>query len=130
MDQRVVDFLSKERMAVLAIVLPDGTPHTAAMHFVYKDGVVFFSTHADSKKVAGLVVAKASVTIGFSEQDWVTLQMNGTMEKTEPVKDLILAKYPESSKYMDETIVFLKFTPTWWRYTDFTSHPPAIIENS
>lgn len=129
MDQKVVDFLSKERMAVLVIVLPDGTPHTAAMHFVYKNDAIYFSTHAKSKKVEGLTSAKASVTIGFSEQNWVTLQMNGSIEKTESVKDLILTKYPESAKYMDEKIIFLKFTSSWWRFTDFTTQPPTIVEN-
>jgi len=128
MDQKIVDFLNKERMSVLAIALADNTPHTAAMHFVYKDGVIYFSTHASSKKVQGLTSSKASVTVGFNEQDWITLQMDGQLEKTESGKDLILAKYPENAKYMDESAVFLKFTPTWHRYTNFKATPPEIIE--
>lgn len=33
MDQKVVDFLSSERVSSLAVVMPDGTCHGAAMHF-------------------------------------------------------------------------------------------------
>lgn len=128
MDQKIVDFLGKERMAVLAIALADGTPHTAAMHFVFKDGVIYFSTHSNSRKMQGLASAKASVTVGFNEQEWLTLQMDGTIEKTAEGKDLILAKYPETAKYMDESAIFLKFTPTWHRYTNFKATPPEIIE--
>lgn len=129
MDQKVIDFLTSERVGSLAIVMPDGTSNAAAMHFVYSDGVIYFSTHVNSKKVEGLTTAKASVTFGFSEKDWITLQMNGILEKTTSAKDLILAKYPENAKHMDETVVFLKFTPTWWRYTDFKTNPPTFIEN-
>lgn len=127
MDQKIIDFLSKERMAALSICLPDGTPHASAMHFVYKEGVIYFSTHNNSKKVTGLTSSKASVTVGFSEQDWVTVQIDGNIEITPDGKDLILEKYPESVKFMDANTIFLKFTPTWWRYSDYKSAPPVFL---
>lgn len=129
MDQKIIDFLHKERMAILAVSLPDGTPHTAAMHFVYQDGVIYFSTHNSSKKATGLTSSKASITVGFNEQDWITLQLDGQIEKTTEGKDLINAKYPENAKYMDENSIFLKFTPIWWRYSDFKSQPPIFLTN-
>lgn len=126
MDPKIIEYLQTERMSVLSVALLDGTPHAAAMHFVFSDGVIYFSTHANSKKVVSNVLA--SVVIGFSETDWITLQMSGKIEKTEPVKDLILSKYPESIKFIDESTVYLKFTPTWYRYSDFKVVPPLIIE--
>lgn len=137
MDQRVADFLVKERMSVMAVDLPSGAPHASAMHFVFQDGILYFCTHSNSRKLAGLASGSTSgsVVVGFSEQDWVTVQLDGQIQKIElptekeAIKRLIVVKYPESSKYMDETAVFLKFTPTWWRFTDFKSQPPVIIEN-
>jgi len=133
MDPKVLDYLSQERMSVLATAFADGSPHTAAMHFVYKDKALYFSTHFGNRKLDGLNAGhtQASVCIGFSETDWTTLQMDGHIEKPDPVstKSLILSKYPESEKYMDPSTVFLKFTPRWYRYTDFKVTPPAIIES-
>lgn len=136
MDRKVVDFLTSERMSVMAVDLPSGAPHASAMHFVFQDGVLYFCTHSGSRKLAGLAPGQTpgSVVVGFSEADWVTVQLDGQIQKIElptereAVKRLIVIKYPESSKYMDETAVFLKFTSTWWRYTDFKTTPPAIIE--
>lgn len=122
MDQRAVDFLTKETMAVLAIVLPNGSVHTAAMHFVYRDGAVYFSTHDTSKKAQGLTTASASITVGFDEQTWITLQMDGKIEKTGDEKDLILGKYPDMANRLTEHSVYLKFTPTWHRYSDFKNN--------
>jgi len=127
MDQKIIDFLTKERMAALSICLSDGTPHTSAMHFVYNNGTIYFSTHNTSKKATGLTTSKASVTVGFSEQNWVTVQLDGTAEITTDGKDLILGKYPESIKFMDANTIFLKFTPVWWRYSDFKSTPPIFL---
>ena len=137
MDQGVVDFLTNERMSVMAVDLPSGAPHASAMHFVFQDGILYFCTHSGSRKLAGLKSGSAlgSVVIGFSEQNWVTVQLDGQIQKIdsptekEAIKRLIVAKYPESSKYMDETAVFLKFTPSWWRYTDFNTHPPTIFDS-
>ncbi len=137
MEQKVVDFLTSERMSVMAVDLPSGTPHASAMHFVYHDAVLYFCTHSHSRKLAGLMSGSepGSVVVGFSEADWVTVQLDGQIQKIdspvekEEAKRLILAKYPESSKYMDESAVFLKFTPTWYRYTDFKTTPPTIISS-
>ena len=129
MDQKIVDFLNKETMAVLAICLPDGSVHSAAMHFVHKDGAIYFSTHANSWKVQGLTKAAAAVTVGFDEQTWITFQADGTIEKTTEGKDLILAKYPDMANRINDKTVFLKLTPTWHRYSNFKATPPEFIEN-
>ena len=75
-------FLNNERVAVLATMLADGTPHTSAMHFIYHDGALYFSTQPTSRKAKDLSgITKASVTVGFSEKDWITIQLDGTLEK-------------------------------------------------
>jgi len=121
-------------MCVLATTLADGSPHASAMHFVYDTDVLIFSTHFGNRKLSGLDIGHTavSVAVGFSEQDWITLQLDGHIEKMEAsfAKKLILSKYPESEKHMDDKTIFLKFTPAWWRYTDFKTTPPTILSNS
>lgn len=124
MDQRIIDFLKTNRIAILA------TPHASAMHFTFdeKAFVFYFITAKDSRKLKNL--GEASVVIGFSEQEWITVQLDGTLEAVEGIqtlKDLILAKYPEDVKHMNRETVFLKFTPTWWRYSDFKNE--VFLEN-
>lgn len=128
MDQKVVDFLNSERVAVLATMLADGTPHTSAMHFIYHDSALYFSTQPASRKAKDLSgITKASVTVGFSEKDWITIQLDGTLEKSEFSEELHVAKYPEDAKHIGGDAIFLKFTPIWWRYTDFKTNPPTFI---
>lgn len=125
MDQRIPNFLEYQKMSVLAIVLENGTPHTAAMHFVYHEGFIYFSTHKGSRKLQKVETerTKASLTVGFSEQEWITAQFEGEIEKTDiRAKEIMLSKYPDDIKHFDQDTVFLKFTPTWWRYSDFKNN--------
>lgn len=133
MDQRILKFLTKEKVCALSVCMPDGSCHSAAMHFTYHDGVIYMGTHAASRKISGLSTGKvkASIVVGFSEQEWTTAQLDGEVEKidAQPTKDIILAKYPEDEKQFDATTIFLKFTPTWYRYTDYKTQPPTFIES-
>src|SRR3989304_969184 len=82
MDPKISEFLSRNRVCVLTVVLPDETPHSAAMHYsLFPDfPTLFFSTDITSKKCLGIKdhqPAQASVVVGFSETDWQTIQMTG-----------------------------------------------------
>lgn len=132
MDTRILDFLEKERVCVLATTLSDGSPHTAALHFsIQADPFCFyFSVDSTSRKYQALLnvdLVKGSITVGFSEVDWITLQMDGIVEKvgTEElarVQKGHYAKNPGSEEHKDiPTTVFIKFTPTWYRYSDFNN---------
>ena len=139
MNPAALDFLRRERMSLLCLLLEDGSPHAAAMHFDLQDDplILYFSTHFGNRKLAGLQAGRtqASVVVGFSETDWITLQMDGHCEiitpaGSAPAKNLLLAKYPEAAKHISESTVFLKFTPAWYRYTEFKSNPLVKIEQS
>jgi general stress protein 26 len=135
MNPKIINLLQTERVCVLSTLLSDGSPHNAAMHFAFQENplALYFSTHFGNRKLEGLNAGRfqASVCVGFSETDWTTLQMDGQIEKADPIfaKNLILSKYPESEKHMDDQTVFLKFTPAWWRYTDFKASPPLTISS-
>lgn len=141
MDKKITDFLSEERICALTTILPDGSPHAAALHFSHTNTplTLFFSTENTSKKCKGLLkgeMGKASAVIGFSEQQWITLQLDGTVramtnkEELETSQGIHYAKHPNSAQYKDapETL-FLAFTPTWWRYTDYNTNPITIISS-
>jgi uncharacterized protein YhbP (UPF0306 family) len=124
MDQIIHDFLAKERVCVLA------TPHASAMHFTFDESsnVIYLMTRKGSRKLERLELA--SLVVGFSEQEWITVQLDGKIETilgTESIKNLILKKYPEEFKHMNEETVFLAFSPTWWRYSDLKNN--LLLEN-
>lgn len=140
MDAKVIEFLEKERVSVLTTLLEDGSPHSAAMVFVFNKDAneVYFLTDKASKKCALLrngTFVRASVVLGFSEQDMVTLQMDGEVkvvaaDAVENARALYLAKYPDHKRYDNEASEYLVFKPSWWRYTDFKPVPNYIIASS
>lgn len=141
MDQTIPKFLTDNRVAILTVVLPNGTPHSAAMHFSHQETplTLYFSGDKSQRKFEAFQTnspAKASIVIGFSEEVWRTLQMEGTIEvvsdesKITTIKQIHYAKIPTSQQHEnDPGLVFFAFTPNWWRYTDFITKPLTIIES-
>ncbi|OHA68239.1 MAG: hypothetical protein A3A27_00140 [Candidatus Wildermuthbacteria bacterium RIFCSPLOWO2_01_FULL_47_18] len=141
MNQIAIDLLTKERVCVLSVVLADGSPHAAALHYSQQIDPVklFIQTYPTVKTRAileGGGAAKAAVVIGFNEQDFLTLQMRGMVNivsdpaKLEEIYKIHYAKHPEAEKYKSSRTIFLEFTPTWWRYSDLKTDPETIIENA
>lgn len=140
MNETILDFLTKNRVSSLTTLLPDGTPHGAALHYshIAEPLTLYFSTKNTSRKCEGLLngeTSKASVVIGFSEDEWITLQLDGEVkalekDQLENIHKVHYAKHPNSEQFKDapET-VFLAFTPTWWRYTDHNTKPETIISS-
>lgn len=140
MDKTVSDFLTKNRVSVLTILLKDGTPHAAAMHYSHKEDplTLYFSTENTSLKCEALLgggTTKGAVVIGFDEKEWLTLQMRGVFrivlkEELEASQRIHYKKLPSSEKWKDDpATVLLGFTPTWWRYTDLNTEPYKIISS-
>ncbi|HXH26957.1 MAG TPA: hypothetical protein VNG90_03600, partial [Candidatus Acidoferrum sp.] len=81
--------------------------------------------------------AKASVVVGLSEEEWITLQMDGEVAaitdpaQLEAAQAIHYAKHPNSAQYKDDPeTMFLRFTPNWWRYTDFNTKPLTLVDSS
>ncbi len=135
---KILDFLAKERVCALSVALIDGTPHTAAMHYSHQINPVklFFQTGKDSVKMQSFLKdsSKASIVVGFSEKDLLTLQMRGgakivsTPKELEEIYKIHYKKHPFAEKYKGPETVFIEFVPTWWRYTDFNTEPETIFE--
>jgi len=140
MDSKIINFLKKERVCALSVILPNGAPHSAAVHYSHEENplIFFIQTSSKSQKCSGLLngeIVKASVVVGFSEEDWLTLQMRGDIkiisdhEELDKIYKIHYAKHPNAEKYKsDAETVFLEFVPSWWRYTDFNTDPETIIE--
>ena len=141
MNQQIIDLISKERVCVISTILPGNISHSAAMHFSHQTDPlrIFIQTTNNTEKVKGILngeTGKASIVIGFSEQDWLTLQMRGDIkiisdpERLPEIHKVHYKKNPDAEQYKESSnTVFLEFTPTWWRYTDFNTDPETIISS-
>lgn len=141
LNKKVSEFLSSNKVCVLTTLLKDGSPHGAAMHFSHNEDPLelYFSTEKTGIKCQALGngnSVKASVVVGFSEEEWVSVQMDGEVSailddsELAKVHKIHYAKQPGSEKYKDEPeTLFLKFVPRWWRYTEFKSSPWTILSS-
>ena len=137
MEEKAAEFLEKQRVAILSVVLPTGEVHGAAMHFAVGDRPlkIYFSTEKGSLKyaaVAGNGTGEAGVVVGFSEAEWVTLQMRGKIteasgNEAEVAWGLILEKYPGAASHRSDKSTVLVFVPGWCRYSNLAAQPPEII---
>jgi general stress protein 26 len=135
MEQKIIDFLNKNKLCVLTTLLEGGKPHSATMHFASRNEpleFVFF-TKTDSRKCTNLEVGKkypASLVVGFSEEEWKELQLEGEIEKIkreESEADIQTFADKFTGATLKDDHVVLRFTPNWWRYTEFKTDPPTII---
>jgi len=97
----------------------------------------FIQTSNTSEKVKPVLdgaVKVAPLVIGFSEIEWLTLQLRGPVrlvskEELSLVHEIHYKKHPGAEKCKDDPeTVFAEFTPSWWRFTDLTTDPETIIE--
>lgn len=133
MDSRALELLVREKVCVLSVCMPDGGCHGATMHFSHLVDplIIYIQTESTSVKCRKLPT-KASVVVGVSEETMQTLQMDGGIAQISDDLALIhkvhYAKHPGAEKYKnDPTTVFLAFTPSWWRYSDYKKE--IFLEN-
>jgi general stress protein 26 len=141
METNLIDFLTKQRVGSFATILKDGSPHSAALHFSHQNEPfeLYFSTDNTSLKVQDLLdgkTSKASFVVGFSEEEWITVQMDGEVsvvadeEELKKIHKIHYAKITQAEKYKDDpSTLFLKFNPKWWRYSDYNTDPPIILQS-
>jgi general stress protein 26 len=141
MDARISTFLSKHQIASLTTLLADGTPHAAAIHFSYRAEPLefYFLTKDTSRKVEGLQSAArvaASVVVGFSDDELITLQLDGEVERVidaeriAELQQIHFEKNPDTARYKENpAYIFLVFKPRWWRFTDYNTRPATILSS-
>ena len=134
MPEEVIDFINSQFLSVLSVEMMDGSPHGATVHFAFSNSplLFLFETHRSYRKCEALFgrpASRASLVIGFNENNRKTLQMDGEVRLMEEDSERIMfnriyfKKFPKKKeKYQDSSFVFFSFTPLWWRYTDW-EHP-------
>lgn len=137
MDARVTTFLSLHRIAVLSVTLAGGDIHSATCHFSHVEDpfTLFIVTDATTRKVSNMhndQEVKAGMVIGFSEEEWIELQMSGTAKMVKDGVDFERGRHAFENKFGGELKsekVIIVFTPQWWRYSEFRRPTPVILEN-
>ncbi len=126
---------------MLAVEMMDGSPHAATVHFAHiEDPCVFiFETQRDYRKIEPLLgknITRASFVIGSDESVMKTLQIDGVAqllkaEEKESFESIYLDKFPEKrEKSKDSKYIFFKFTPLWWRFTDWKTPQGKVVLTS
>ena len=120
-DKKILDFISKHRISVLTTLLAGGSPHSASMHFATgTENLDFiFFTKEKSRKCEHFETNKdypASLVVGFSEEEWTEIQMEGTIKKlprdnSEDEIKTFASKYDGAQ--IDNEHGVLKCTPKW-----------------
>lgn len=129
----ITDFLATQLFCVVSSVGEDGSPQSAFVAFSETaDAEIAFGTFIDSRKFHN-IRQDARVSIVVSGDD-KTVQIEGnarvaTGDEEEHIRALHLAKNPSAKKYAyDSREVFVVVTPTWARFTDFTTDPDTVEE--
>lgn len=126
-------FLKGRKTGVLATTSPSG-PHARTVYFASDASFnIYFVTHTDTRKWADLEADARAAFVVSDEQVPQTLQLEGTVEnltKTaliEPALVDLAAVILSNTHYFapltrlnPAEMVFLKLTPTWVRWGDFT----------
>src|SRR5205807_1596520 len=76
MNPEIEAFLTKERIGVLSVLLADGSPHAATIHFSHIENplklyVQTRNTTTKAKPFLNGEVGKAAFVVGFSEEEWI-----------------------------------------------------------
>lgn len=139
--ENVINYINQNRVGVLTLEMLDGAPHGSTVHFAYDQdtNIFFFETSLGYKKsevLLGKEKTRASLVIGVTESEMKTLQIDGEVRLLkDDEKDLFdkvyFAKFPDKKeKNFGKPIVLFLFTPTWWRFTDWTGPDGKVIIGS
>ena len=138
----ILGYLETQRVGVLAIEMLDGSPHAATVHFAHSSEPFCFYFETDknyrkSEPLFGRATSRASFVVGSDENNLKTLQLDGAAQLIDSEKEndhfaaVYFKKFPEKKKKLDDPkLVLFKFTPTWWRFTDWTGPQGKTIMTS
>ncbi|MBI2195648.1 MAG: pyridoxamine 5'-phosphate oxidase family protein [Candidatus Levybacteria bacterium] len=135
--EEVREFFRNHRVGALSTISSEGYPESAVLHYSNNDNPLafYFSTERSSRKIHNIRLnSKASFVIGFSEEEFITVQMNGIVkelgdEELTEAKKIHYKKHPDSKQYEnDPETVFISFTPSWIKISDYKVSPANIKE--
>jgi general stress protein 26 len=136
--EKLFKFLRDGRVSVLSTCTAKGEPHSSVMHYscAAERPDLFFSTDDRSAKAKDCREnPRAAVAMGWSETDWVTVQMRGALRTLSSPQELEAAKaahyavHPNARAFdSDPHTLFLRFEADWVRFSNLAATPPLVEE--
>lgn len=132
MRTEILEYLRTQKVCVLAVEMPDGSPHAATVHFSYIEDpfTIIILTSPSSRKYEAFIKnpAPASIVIGTSEDTLYTFQLDGEVRISDDKKlrQLYDEKFPKAAHLFAKDTLFT-FTPTWWRFTSWPAGKKVVL---
>ena len=132
--QVILDFIKKQKLAVISTVGIDNKPESAVLEFGETEELeLIFDTLTSSRKYKNLHTNKnVSFVVGWDEN--ITVQYEGVAEevKGEDAKryqQTYWNKNPKAQRWESrEGITYFKVAPKWIRYSDLNKNPWDVFE--
>jgi len=133
----LLEFLRSRRYAVQSSSHPGGAPQSAVVGIAVSDDFeIVFDTLGASRKAANLRQrAEIAFVIGNLEgTDERTVQVEGRADEPQGTErerliDLYLAVFPDGrARQQWPGLTYMRATPQWLRYSDYSRNPPLIAE--
>ncbi|MBI4137031.1 pyridoxamine 5'-phosphate oxidase family protein [Candidatus Roizmanbacteria bacterium] len=130
----ILEFISHEKLAVIATVGTDSKPESAVLEFGQTDSLeLIFDCFSSSRKYNNLQTNKnVAFVIGWDNN--ITVQYEGiatelTGSNATLYKETYWKKNPEAKRWDSrEGITYFKVSPRWIRYSDLNADPWKVIE--
>jgi len=136
---RLLAFLRQHRLAVEASVSSTQTPQAAVVGIAVTDQFEIVFDTLDSTRKAQNLRRNPSVAFaigGVAAGEERTVQYEGIADQPsggelERLKAIYYSVYPDGpSRLSWPGLIYVRVTPTWIRYTDYTVDPTVILEFS
>jgi hypothetical protein len=133
----LLEFLRSRRYAVQSSLHPSGAPQSAVVGIAVSDAFeIVFDTLATSRKGQNLRRrAEIAFVIGSLEgKDERTVQYEGRVDEPTGAErarltDLYFGVFPDGRERQKwPGLTYIRATPTWLRYSDYSVDPPEIVE--
>jgi general stress protein 26 len=133
----LLGFMREHRMAVQASVSAAEGAQAAVVGIVVSDDLeLFFDTDGTSRKVSNLRRNPkiAFVIGGTTDGDERCVQYEGVVDEPTGaeltrLRELYFESFPDGrDRESWPGITYMRTTPTWIRYSDFSQAPPEVIE--
>jgi len=130
-------FLRSHRLAVQASASSSGASQAAVVGFAISDQFeIVFDTLSTTRKAQNLRKNPriALVVGGLVAGDERTAQYEGVADEPagaelDRLKQVYYAAYPDGPSRLNwPNLIYVRVRPTWIRYSDYNSDPPAIVE--